>query len=158
MGRLNLAFEKWCQDQAIGIESVKGDSRLRSWRYRIQDLPDCLQISIKHWNLSVVVLVDGVCLDLIFDRDVSVMRCAEGFACRECQDQGDGTCFATLEALWADHLFAPFTDWYSGTLCPARYLCLFGVADSMTWADLQQEAPEDCIRAIPLHALFELDR
>jgi hypothetical protein len=84
---------------------------------------------------TVYAVVDDECWDWLLSLDVSPQQLPDGgWVCGECRAHQQQV-FASLELLWADHLFEPLTDWINTDLAraTAMVLCRSGGA---TWARL----------------------
>lgn len=73
---------------------------------------------------------------------------SDGYKCELCvPDDGKSAAqFPTRDALWQDHLFAPFLKWVNEKLAPARWLqisCIRSCGDRRaTWAQLIENESE----------------
>lgn len=150
MGLLDAAFETWQSANLPEIHCCRLPSVRRELRYCFAGLTPCLEIALSERALSVLVIVNGDCWDIVFDAEVVVFRDSDGFQCRICRDGGGSRCFPTVEELWIDHFFQPFGNWVSDVLLPARNLCLFGESGRATSAILSSDLLAECSTAIPL--------
>jgi len=110
-----------------------------------QNYPGCLSVALSFWGsdygLRVEVKWQGQPWDALIDFDVSPYIVPGGYKCMQCvHEKGESaTLFSSSEALWQDHLFAPFQKWVNEKLAPARWLRISCFNDkSCTWAELIQ--------------------
>lgn len=135
------SFLLWLQvegsDLLGEIEATKVRHRVDIAFRRLPELHGCL----RGYCLSVSAERHGECWDFIFDRDVVVVPTREGWQCRLCPEPET---FATRQALWVDHLFAPFAEWIRGPLARTKYVAFHrgGREGGITNAYLREEVPD----------------
>ena len=103
--------------------------------------PDCLSVGHSSNGLGVYVQWRRTHWDGLTGYDVYPYQTLEGYKCRQCvsEDGETAALFPTLEALWQDHLFAPFLKWVNEKLAPARWLQISRNSGGSYWAELIQE-------------------
>ena len=87
-----------------------------------------------HGGLGVEAIRDGECWDILLDLDAAPEDVQGGVNCALCRD---GRVWPSRDALWADHLWAPFSAWL-GDLSQATGIEWGGQAGSSTWASLKR--------------------
>jgi hypothetical protein len=85
-------------------------------------------------GISIAVMWQGKCWDLIGDFDVAEERTDKGWMCR--LDLPDKRQYwPTREELWIEHCFERFLAWCNNELAPASWLALYAYSGA-TWASL----------------------
>lgn len=139
------SFLQWLQSEG---KDLLGEIEVRKVRHRIDiafkrfpELRGCLRC----YCLSVSAERHGECWDFVFDRDVVVLHTCKGWQCSLCPEPET---FATRQALWADHLFAPFVEWLRGPLARTKYIAFHrgGREGGITTAYLRDEVPDQIAR------------
>lgn len=117
----------------------------RYLEFTFHGLHPYLSISLTD-EIGIHVTKHGIWWDALRFFEVYPQRVDGGYQCALCNTEAQET-YATLDALWRDHLFEPFLAWVNDTLVPARYLGIYGFIDEgATWARLlnpETEPPDD---------------
>ncbi len=96
-------------------------------------------VQVRDGGLSVAVMYDGVCWDLIVDIGLAESRSKHGytnlFYLPEMRKY-----YPDRQALWVGEVFQPFLEWCNATLAQANWLALYGTDGGSTWAKLRNES------------------
>ena len=148
--RLQRAFVLWFNENNTRFKIPVRLTKItaKGVELHFQNFPGCLSVWLANDELRVYVEWQGEPWDALFDMDLYPSRTPDGYKCDQCvPDEGESVAlFPTREALWQDHLFAPFLKWVNEKLAFARWLrisCLGPAGDrGSTWAELIRDENE----------------
>ena len=102
-------------------------------------IPGPITCSLNRYSgISVAVMYQGECWDMIGDFDVAEERTDKGWMCRLDLPE-KRQCWQTRELLWTEHCFEPFLEWCNETLAQARWLAFYQCREGSTWAKLLRD-------------------
>jgi hypothetical protein len=101
--------------------------------YRLAGYPPELEIVVSTGEVSVMVMHEGHCWDILTCFESSAAHDDQGYRCKLCPP--GGTSWPDRVGVWRDHDFEPLASWLHSALAPAGRLelhCLPGIQ----WAAL----------------------
>ena len=133
---ISRAFRSWLgeRDPQLSPGIVPGHEIAHALIFSLVGWPE-LEGSLTPTGLDIAAMRDGECWDLLLSLDVDPVEISSAWACSICEAEGKHERFATLDALWRDHLFDPLGEWIAKELAPAREL-EFQRLDGGRWARL----------------------
>ena len=134
------AFSSWldaCSPQ-LASEIAVGHETAGGLAFSLTRWPE-LEGSLTPTGLDIAAMRDGECWDLLLSLDVDPTEISSAWACLICEAEGKHERFATLEALWRDHLLDPLEAWIAKELASARGLKFYQQGGA-TWASLRKGA------------------
>lgn len=139
--RIQRAFVRWFNDNRSRFEVPVRLTKITAKGVELHfiNYPDCISVWLSSDELGVNVKWQGDYWDALFDMDLYPCHTPDGYKCEFCvPDNGESaTLFPSREALWQDHLFAPFLKWVNEKLAPARWLQVSCTGNrGSTWAQL----------------------
>lgn len=151
--RIQRAFLKWLDENQTRFLTAPPRLGKRTDRHLELILPGLnpvLWISLT-WEIDVGVDWQSTCWDLLtcFEFEAIPEPTEGGYRCKLCSPEFQKI-FPTREALWIDHEFEPFLEWVNTVLLHARWLALYGEADSGTWAKLVDEPDPEAAATVPV--------
>lgn len=105
-------------------------------------------VLVRDGGLSVAVMYEGVCWDLIVDIGLAESRTEHGYTNLFYLPEAQQYC-PDRQSLWVGEVFQPFLEWCNTTLAQANWLALYEINNrGGTWAKLLDEADPDtyCVR------------
>jgi len=145
--RIQRAFVLWFNENRTRFEVPIRLTKItaKGVELHFHNYPDCLTVWLSSDALSVNVEWQGDWWDRLVDLDAYLYHTHGGYRCRFCVvDNGESAVlFPSREALWQDHLFAPFLKWVNEKFAPARWLMVSSTSDrGATWAKLIRDKSE----------------
>ncbi len=134
---IQKAFLRWYQENATRFNVPLCFARRtdRCLEFTFPSLHPFLSITLTN-EIGVHVTKRDVWWDTLICFEVYPKRIGAEYQCGLC-DLDARKNFATLDALWRDHVFEPFLVWVNDTLVPARWLSVYGFLDEgATWTRL----------------------
>lgn len=116
---------------------------IRKWKRRIefelQGLTNALRFSFNpRSGISIAVMWQGECWDMIGDFDVAEERTGKGWTCR--LDLPEKRQYWRMrEQLWIEHCFESFLAWCNDKLAQARCLAFYQLGEGSTWVRLLRD-------------------
>lgn len=148
-------FASWLQSnrKRFGLPPERVRRTLRYVRLHFAQLNPVLDIRVREYSISVLVVWRGELFDMVFDEDVVPRRNGNAYVCGLCAvgpDPDPPRRFADVTSLRAKHQFESLLNWCNDTLFPARYVELCGHAGfqrrvSARAARLLRDLPEGAV-------------
>ncbi len=136
---IDYYFDCWRTGSRLakGLRLKKLSRRGTCARYRLVGYPKILNLVTSDHGLSVFVVWESrkrkTLWDFIVSLDAGYRRVSDGLVCTCCDRDEEKVVYPDLAALYTEHLFDPFLEWFRNRLVLSTHLCL-GVIQGATWA------------------------
>jgi hypothetical protein len=136
------AFKRWHRTHRHAIpfplQAQSGESRVT---VTLVGIHPAINVYLDPKGLCISVNWDGENWDFLIWDDLVAVSNGIDWRCTECPNEGRDLRFASIEALWDDHLFDRLASWIRDELMPANYAALYKLEGRATWVKLSAEAP-----------------
>ena len=155
MRNILQAFTQWLDENPLllPIEYIEGTDQYAVFKFT--SIPDAsgVLVRIEEEGISIPVMVESKCFDLLAAFDIQVEHGKMGYYCAICAQFGHENFYRSVNELLLQELFKPFRQWVNHKLATANSLCLYDFGGS-TMARLSQEhcsVTDTLVAQIELH-------
>jgi hypothetical protein len=136
------AFKRWYRTHQdaipIPLTAHSGDSRVT---VTLVGIHPAINVYLDPKGLCISVDWESVNWDFLIWDDLVAEFNSVDWHCTQCPNEGRDLRFASIEALWEDHLFDRLANWILDELMPANYAALYMLEGRATWVRLSAEEP-----------------